>query len=137
MTPEDLDAMVSEHGSKMRAHIELALNSNRDTFRNAALSAIPSLSKKLQEEMYAKLALSGRRTALRVAGVEGLRRSSPKKAVEILKALVTDKDMLVKVAAIEALGGLKVKNAGEMLMELTNDVDERVRVAASAAMLQL
>lgn len=137
VTPEDLDAMVSEHGSKMKAHIELALNSNRDTFRRAALSAIPSLSKKLQEDMYAKLALSGRRTELRVAGVAGLRSSSPKKAGEILKALVTDKDTLVKVAAIEALGGLKVKNADQMLMELTNDVDERVRVAASAAMLQL
>mgnify|MGYP002882247299 CR=1 FL=1 len=137
VTPEDLDAMVSEHGSKMKGHIELALNSNRDTFRKSALSAIPSLSKKLQEEMYAKLALSGTRTELRVAGVAGLRKSNPKKAGEILKALVSDKDTLVKVAAIEALGGLKVKNAGQMLMELTNDVDERVRVAASSAMLQL
>jgi HEAT repeat protein len=137
VTPEDLHAMVSEHGSKMKAHIELALNSNRDTFRKAALSAIPSLSKKLQEKMYEKLARKGRRTELRVAGVLGLRSSSPKKAGEVLKTLVTDKDTLVKVAAIEALGGLKVKNADQMLMDLTNDLDERVRVAASAAMLQL
>ncbi len=137
VTPEDLDTMVSEHGSKMKGHIELALNSNRDTFRKAALSAIPSLSKKLQEEMYSKLALAGRRTELRVAGVNGLRAASPKKAGEILKTLVTDKDTLVKVAAIRALGGLKVKNAGEMLMKLTDDVDEQVRVAASSAMLQL
>jgi HEAT repeat protein len=137
VTPDDLDVMVQEHGAEMRPHVVMALNSNRDTFRRAALGAIPSLPQRVQEEMYAELALAGNRTELRVAGVHGLRKANAKKAGEILKSLIGDKDTLVKVAAIEALGGLKVKKADEILMNLTNDIDERVRVAAASALLQL
>lgn len=138
LTPEDLASMVAEHGARMVPHINHALRSDRESFRDAALTAVASLPKAERASIYARLALGGDRTSLRVAGIRGVVEvEARKRALEILTSLTGERDMLVRVASIEALGALRAKGVDELLHQLTNDPDERVRVAASSALLRL
>ncbi|MCB9728305.1 MAG: HEAT repeat domain-containing protein [Deltaproteobacteria bacterium] len=135
--PQSLRALVAAHGAEVLPHLELAIASDRDELRAAALDALATLPPATRRPVYEKMVRSGRRPEVRVAGIEGLVRDGASGVEDLLIELARDPMKEVRVAAIDALGSKKVARAQPLLFELTDDLDERVRVAAAAALLRL
>lgn len=135
--PASLLALVSTHGVEMLPHLELALGSDRDDLRAAAVDALATLPEPVRRPVYEGLVRTARRPEMRVVGLLGLVRDKAPRVEALLAELAKDPDKRVRVAAIEQLGASKAAGTQALLFELTDDPDEHVRVAAAAALLRL
>jgi HEAT repeat protein len=136
LEPDSLTALVGTHGVEMLPHVELALASDRDELRAAAVDALATLPAATRGPVYDKLARSARRAEMRVVGVEGLVRDKAPGLEALLTELARDPMKPVRVAAIEQLGKTKSPAIQALLFALTDDLDEHVRVTAAAGLLQ-
>lgn len=135
--PASLLTLVATHGVEALPHVELALSSDRDDLRAAAVDALATLPEATRRPVYDQLVRSARRPEMRVVGLQGLVRDKAPGVDALLVELAKDPTKLVRVAAIEQLGASKAASTQALLFGLTDDLDEHVRVAAAAALLRL
>ncbi|MEZ4268249.1 MAG: HEAT repeat domain-containing protein [Myxococcota bacterium] len=135
--PNSLLDLVTTHGAEMLPHVELALASERDDLRAAAVEALAGLPEPVRRPVYQELLRTARRPEMRVIGLNGLVRDKAPGTEALLVGLAKDPMKPVRVAAIEQLGASRAADVQTLLFELTDDLDEHVRVAAAAALLRL
>ena len=134
---EEVESLVATHKAAMMDHLQLALNSDRAELRKVAFEALRHLSKSQRTKLYSEQALKSTYRDLRTSAIDALVALQGKKAAEVLRALIDDRELEVRVAAITKLGELRDKAITEKLYQLMNASEERVRVAAATSLLRL